>query len=431
LYATRAGVDNEQYEEMLWIYVAAALCWIRASLGSEVILPRDIHYDSTLRIALDALQALDSRNATERDSALAVVDWSFSLRHALGRPDFFTMTLCGSKVGYSKTTLETNQDRAFVLEDANIGLKAGGVLDGHGSLGHHAAEFGRNEILLRLRKFLDTQPADEESITSWLETTLVSGVDKDIPGPVAENGGATVSMIIQLGKHVYMINAGDSKSFLLGACRCGHEANITTIVPHVLYETRLDKPDLPGEEERISRMGGRVSHSSEEDDARAWYTYIDASTGRPTTNGLAMSRGIGDRPFVGVIPDPLVHVVRIDDLLTRVLSSCANHSDERASEVAVSDLGEPQLMGQSSPRCDATNVRVLAVSATDGLIDYLSGADIAQALFNHEMHVFSSARHLFHKAANSWNKDMGGSYRDDMALSVFEIDKSPLTDKSG
>jgi hypothetical protein len=296
-------------------------------------------------------------------------------------------------------------------------------------LGHHVAEFGRNEIIRRTLHLARTQQnttANPALVAAWIENILLPGVDADLPDAVAYSGGATVSIILQLHKHVFMINAGDSQSFLLASCRCGCGDDDSTArgaanSSRMLYETRLDKPDLPEEKARIVSMGGRVTETSKDDDARVWYTYSDPISGKSSNYGLAMSRGIGDRPSPGVIPTPLVQVRHVDDLVAEAKLACVERYEGEERKTEVTDLGEV-LSENKIPLCVDSKVRILAVSATDGLIDYLSGVDMAQALFNHETHVFLNARDLFYKAASRWNRDMGGSYRDDMALSVFAIE---------
>jgi hypothetical protein len=137
-----------------------------------------------------------------------------------------------------------------------------------------------------------------------------------------------------------------------------------------------------------------------------------------------MSRGIGDRPSIGVIPKPLIQVFAVSELVHRAaaarsaVASCHNNK-----EGVVSDSGEVQMRESLVSSCASADqpIRILAVSATDGLIDYINGTDLAEALLSHEVHAFIGARQLFYRAAKGWHKDMGGSYRDDMALAVFEL----------
>ena len=94
----------------------------------------------------------------------------------------------------------------------------------------------------------------------------------------------------------------------------------------------------------------------------------------------------------------------------------------------------------------AEDVRVFAVSATDGVLDYVDPTDItrviADALFeissssededagasddeakksNNTNHLFSAQTNLMLSSAQGWQSEMNGEYRDDMAISVAII----------
>merc|ERR1712157_674623 len=155
-----------------------------------------------------------------------------------------------------------------------------------------------------------------------------------------------------------------------------------------------DKPDLPEERARVERMGGQVyvpPPSRYGGSSRV--LFVDKKTGN--TNGLAMSRSIGDwdAAKLGVIPDPTV--VRLD----------------------VSDLIENAGGG---------DIEVFAVSATDGLLDFVDIDSIAQTIahslyVDEGPHPLSACESLITTAATAWWKAKDGRYRDDIAIAVSKM----------
>jgi len=128
--------------------------------------------------------------------------------------------------------------------------------------------------------------------------------------------------------------------------------------------------------------------------------YTDPVSGM--LSGLAMSRSIGDWEVgkVGVIPDPIVHVVDIPELV------------------------EAQLKEDSSPSED--DVHIFAVSATDGMMDFISpeaiGHALAASLYGKEgPHLLTTLEQLIYIAAQRWEQSRQGRYRDDIAVAVSQI----------
>mmetsp|Transcript_70048 Transcript_70048/g.104233 ORF Transcript_70048/g.104233 Transcript_70048/m.104233 type:complete len:101 (+) Transcript_70048:3-305(+) len=75
------------------------------------------------------------------------------------------------------------------------------------------------------------------------------------------------------------------------------------------------------------------------------------------------------------------------------------------------------------------DVRVFAVSATDGLLDYIAPdvlmSTIAASLFRDDdepsLCLFSSMEKLIYSAAKGWHDEMDGEYRDDIAVAASII----------
>jgi serine/threonine protein phosphatase PrpC len=225
-----------------------------------------------------------------------------------------------------------------------------------------------------------------------------SFLEIDQATPSGKKGGCTASVVLQLGSKLYIANAGDSISIV---------ATYTTIndTVEVVYVTREDKPDLPDEYERILKMGGSViiPNDPKEDSPRVVYT--DPDTGYQS--GLAMSRSIGDWDIVGCIAEPIVDVLDVRELVANAVANSATTNDETC--VA------------------AEHVFVFAMSATDGMMDYLRPRDLAASFADSFYrrdgpHPLAVAEDLILKAAKGWNADMGGQYRDDIAVAASKID---------
>lgn len=106
--------------------------------------------------------------------------------------------------------------------------------------------------------------------------------------------------------------------------------------------------------------------------------------------------------------------------------SCKNDGDESggAEGTCVAD-----------PAGNTTNesIRVFAISATDGVLDYISPHDIAQEIANSlfgsseangrkdDKHLLAAIAELMATSAKGWHKEMRGSYRDDMAISATVV----------
>ena len=134
--------------------------------------------------------------------------------------------------------------------------------------------------------------AEDECIKSIL-SSLYLHVDRFIK---TEFSGTTAVICIIRGKHLTVLNVGDSRAIL--ASEVGEDCVVTEL-------THDHKPSIPAEKERILKAGGRV-FSMEYDDgydgpARVWLADQDIP-------GLAMSRSLCDTVAhtVGVSSEPEV-----------------------------------------------------------------------------------------------------------------------------
>ena len=163
--------------------------------------------------------------------------------------------------------------------------------------------------------------------------------------------------------------------------------------------TREDKPHLPDERARIEQMGGRVWVPLDLSAESSRVLGVDSRTG--IESGLAMSRSIGDWDMIGVVAEPLVEVISLQDIV-----QCAEKDIETC--MAVSD--------------DRTRANVFVVSATDGMMDYIDPQEIAEsfanAFFQGGGHPLNVAEDLIFLAANGWETETRGTYRDDIAVAA-------------
>jgi serine/threonine protein phosphatase PrpC len=76
------------------------------------------------------------------------------------------------------------------------------------------------------------------------------------------------------------------------------------------------------------------------------------------------------------------------------------------------------------------DIYIFAVSATDGMMDYLPQTEIANilshALFGDMgIHPISACEHLVFAAAQGWQDSKQGLYRDDIAIAVSALRRPP------
>jgi hypothetical protein len=152
-------------------------------------------------------------------------------------------------------------------------------------------------------------------------------------------------------------------------------------------------------------MGGSVliPDDPKEDSPRVVYTNPDNGY----QSGLAMSRSIGDWDIVGCIAEPLIDVLDVGDLVANAVANSVTSDDETC--VA------------------AEHVFVFAMSATDGMMDHVRPRDLAASFADafyrqNGPHPLTVAEDLILKAVKGWNAEMGGRYRDDIAVAASKID---------
>jgi serine/threonine protein phosphatase PrpC len=355
------------------------------------LLPTDVHYNTeAIKATLAKLrnvkrtQAGATANYTTTANATTAAnanstnmnsteDIDMTVLREFGNAQAATLTLVGYKGG--ALIDQINQDRAFVISpfylsnhtDKNRNNKVAdqterkllGVFDGHAPLGELVSEFTRTELPVRLAqrlKALELMGAKQHNETALIDATknilIETFIELDERAPAEKSGGCTATVVLQLGSKVYFANAGDSRSFLV-AYR--PSTNQTSVV----YITREDKPSLADERARVEKMGGQVYIPVR---GTSRVVYHDRDSGAPT--GLAMSRSIGDWEAgkLGVIPDPIVDVLDLKDVVAAQLDGTAKEAPEAYEIDGQGEIIEMDLAGDPS----LDDVHIFAVSATDG-----------------------------------------------------------------
>jgi serine/threonine protein phosphatase PrpC len=300
-----------------------------------------------------------------------------------------------------------------------------GVFDGHAPFGELVSDYATtelpkllatklslksNEVLSATKKATKLSEQDEIQIT---KTALIeSFIELDRTAPADPSGGCTASVILQQGRKIYVANTGDSRSFIVAYRPSSNNVS-------VVYISREDKPSLPDERARVEAAGGQV-YIPVRGSSRV--VYHDSITGAPT--GLATSRTIGDWEAgkMGVIPDPIVDVLDIHSVVADVLiEDIDNELDGDSYQV------NPMIHAVNG---DDDDVYLFAVSATDGMLDYLSPTEIsrilAHSLFDDSgAHPITAIEHLIFAAANAWQEAKQGRYRDDISIAVSVLRRPP------
>ena len=208
-----------------------------------------------------------------------------------------------SQVGYSGPgILKYNQDNFFVyknLNDENNVLFIG-VCDGHGLVGHDVSKYLINNLPKNLNQELkktNKYIADRKTLYSTMKKVFIS-TNKDLcknPNIDTQFSGSTCVTIILTKNKIISGNAGDSRA-VMGRYINGEWTSIDL--------SHDQKPNNPGEKERILAHGGRIEAYKDENGGdfgppRVWLKYEDVP-------GLAMSRSFGDEiaASVGTISEP-------------------------------------------------------------------------------------------------------------------------------
>ena len=215
-----------------------------------------------------------------------------------------------SQVGYSGPgIIKYNQDNFFVYKNLNDEMNVFyiGVCDGHGLVGHDVSKFLINNLPQNLNRELkktNKYIAHRETLYSVLKQVFVN-TNKDLcknPSIDTQFSGSTCVTIILTKNKIISANAGDSRAVM------GRFINNEWISIDLSHD---QKPNNPGEKERILSHGGRIEAYKDENGGdfgppRVWLKNEDIP-------GLAMSRSFGDEvaASVGTISEPEIEEYNI------------------------------------------------------------------------------------------------------------------------
>ena len=345
-----------------------------------LLLASDIYFNPKTRLALDSLRK--SNEALSEGGPLSTA----------AAENFVTLTLTGYK-GEGRVDQQINQDRGFIWRSKpNSGDFLMGVLDGHGDLGHDVSEFCQYEIIRRVKEKIFMDPPalsetllDDDTVAQILADTFEL-VDHSIPEEIAQEGGTTASVVLHYNSRLFFANSGDSQSVLAALWK-------DSVV--VLHETRLHKPDDELERNRILDAGGKVADEGENDPYH-WVEYqLDG-----ITYYLAMTRSLGDRGATHVISTPEVHVLDIMEAQTRAIAA-----------FTTSKCQDEPTTG-TCEQVSSSEILLFVVSASDGVIDYIDGQQLANflstGLRTDKSTMILSVESLVSRASGLWRNDYGG-----------------------
>jgi len=207
----------------------------------------------------------------------------------------------------------------------------------------------------------------------------------------------------------------------------------------LIYASREDKPSIPEERHRVEKNGGKVYIPPPGQEAEDSPRVLLVDVQKRWELSLAMSRSLGDWDFsgVGVIAEPIVQTFDLDHILQKQMLELSCTADTYSSRSSEFNVGEDSIHSALHERL-AMNERVVklfAVAATDGLLDFVTPEDLLQKVataFYDEvetvdndaeppLHPLVACERLILQAAEGWYSEMGYEYRDDIAIAAMKI----------
>lgn len=204
-----------------------------------------------------------------------------------------------------------NQDTYIVMDEleGDPDVRVFGVCDGHGQYGHMVAGLVKKSLPKYLGQNIKDLKSGEHVTVKLAITEACRLTSEELREALIDCrfSGTTLVFSVFVGDWMYTANVGDSR------CVMGSFVK-EAIQPNAMSNDQ--KPDSPGEYERITATGGRVQPLPGPPDEdcgpmRVWLANVDVP-------GLAMSRSIGDwvSKQVGVIdiPEIIQHELKNEDI---------------------------------------------------------------------------------------------------------------------
>jgi serine/threonine protein phosphatase PrpC len=402
----------------------------------------DIAVEGPEKEALEVLRR-STKSPGDNDNEVTSRKDALSTLQSAGDESSVTLTLCGYKGGPMESQI--NQDRSMLIRPYRIfpnqeqqrnspAAQLLGVFDGHGTGGERTSQHALEQVPKLLAEKLAAIAGDDaaslQNQADAVRQALVEVfLEVDQTDPTKGDAGCTATVILQLGHKLFIANAGDSISFVGVYVSDENEesgGNVRERPIHervqIVYKTREDKPDLPDERARILAAGGyvHVPANPDLDVPRAYHVDQDGQM----LWGLAMSRSLGDWTVQGVIAEPIVDVLDVQEIIQAAVATHAetcNASDDTNGNSGGSETD------QYCTALDPRNVHLFVVSATDGMMDELPpnyiGSVLARPFFDPSIrvHPITASEHLILESAKGWDRQYHGGYRDDIAIAAATI----------
>ena len=252
---------------------------------------------------------------------------------------FSVLSVAGKNFGVKKI----NQDTPVASVNIN-GIKEFnifGVLDGHGTNGHHVSKYLSNYLLEKITK--NKEISELKNLSKIYETIKKSNYSlliniflKADEALYRQNfdvtfSGTTCVLVIQIGKKIICANVGDSRAILVYNNKKDSKNSIFNL-------SHDFKPDLPDEKKRIYKMGGTVDQMLDMNGMKAGPPRVwGVGKNYP---GLAMSRSLGDfkGKKYGIISLPEIIEVDLDENVKYIVI-CSDGVWEFLSNENVMEIG--------------------------------------------------------------------------------------------
>ena len=345
------------------------------------IRPCEVVWDSTIRVALEAL-----RHHAKDPSLLHAMRFCYNEHQPA-----VALTLVGMNSGEEgyEPIQEINQDRGFLLLDFPLGEDLGnvpkmlqmGVIDGHGDEGHWVAEYMSYRLqTLQYTYWNHLNEASPERATQSLHSDIEYLIrDRNI-----DPSSFSMSMALQLGyEDLFFFHHGG--------------ASTQTILVAAIVQVCDDDP-----------MSRTLEH------VEVVYNYTSTTS-------------VGDE----MEPSrTMVYHHSISNAIERQKVQYAARRRELSDDIEdgwVSVDADGTTTTAESPNCSITPplVGLFLVSATNGVWQYLETEAIvyqlAQALYQHDKYLVTTAQDVIHQAAAQWQLAKHGSFRDDSTLIVAPV----------
>ena len=251
---------------------------------------------------------------------------------------YSVLSVAGKNFGVKKI----NQDTPIASVNINgiKGFNIFGVLDGHGTNGHHVSKYLSNflvEKIIKNKAISESKSLEKiyEVIKKSNYSLLINIFLKADEALYKQNfdvtfSGTTCVLVIQIGRKIICANVGDSRAIMV--------YNDNDSKSSIFKLSHDFKPDLPDEKKRIYKMGGMVDQMLDMNGMKAGPPRVwGVGKNYP---GLAMSRSLGDfkGKKYGIISLPEIIETNLDENVKYIVI-CSDGVWEFLSNENVVEIG--------------------------------------------------------------------------------------------